>query len=68
MFTFCCRFTPRPAIFSIKKLNSYLVTLLLVSRWCHATPASMLPDGRIHFGYKDGISQPNITGLREYGG
>ena len=30
-------------------------------------PASMLPDGRIHFGYKDGIAQPNITGLRDSG-
>ena len=30
-------------------------------------PGSELPDGRIHFGYKDGISQPNITGLRNNG-
>jgi Dyp-type peroxidase family len=30
-------------------------------------PGEMLPDGRIHFGYKDGISQPNITGLRNNG-
>jgi Dyp-type peroxidase family len=28
-------------------------------------PGEMLPDGRIHFGYVDGISQPNITDLRD---
>ena len=30
-------------------------------------PCNQLPDGRIHFGYKDGISQPNILGLRDNG-
>jgi Dyp-type peroxidase family len=26
-------------------------------------PGARLPDGRIHFGYKDGISQPRVEGL-----
>ena len=32
-----------------------------------STPGRQLNDGLIHFGYKDGISQPNIKGLRESG-
>jgi deferrochelatase/peroxidase EfeB len=30
-------------------------------------PGNELPDGRIHFGYKDNISQPSIVGLRDNG-
>jgi deferrochelatase/peroxidase EfeB len=30
-------------------------------------PLQSASDGRIHFGYKDGISQPNILGLRDNG-
>jgi len=30
-------------------------------------PCNQLPDGRIHFGYKDNISQPSIVGLRDNG-
>lgn len=32
----------------------------LIEVWCRDTNA--LPDGKVHFGYRDGIGQPNVAG------